>query len=260
MQSARDPGMTTVALLVRPPEPGTVLDRLVDSGAVTAEEAGDLYAAMARDVATAVRASGADLLVNYLPAEAEDPTEPAEDEQSLTAVRSMLASALDDPDAPRYEVQVGSSLSARVGNTVTHLLDREAVQSAAVVRPSAPLVQRRIIDSAAMKLRQSEVVLGPATDGRVSYAAFTEPIDFADAFAQPAVETLTDRGRDAGLDVDYLEMLPVAETAGGFATLVSQLRARRRADLWVPPHTAAVVEDLGLVAPASEDGLTVGRD
>ena len=252
--------MTTVALLVRPAEPGTVLEPLVDAGAVTADEAVDLYAAMARDVATAVRASGADLLVNYRPVEADDPTEPAADETSLDAVRSLLAPALDDPDAPRYEVQVGSSLSARVGNTITHLLDREGVKSAAVARPTGAMLQRRIVDSAAMKLRGSEVVLGPATDGRVSYAAFTEPVDFENAFAQPAVETLTDRGRDAGLDVDFLEMLPVAETAGGFATLVSQLRARRRADLWVPPHTAAVVEDLGLVASDDEGGLSVGRD
>ncbi|ELZ24509.1 hypothetical protein C475_12245 [Halosimplex carlsbadense 2-9-1] len=252
--------MTTVALLVRPAEPGTVLEHLVDSGAVTAEEAADLYAAMARDVAVAVRASGADLLVNYRPVDADDPTEPAEDEASLEAVRSLLAPALDDPDDPRYEVQVGSSLSARVGNTVTHLLDREGVQSAAVARPAAAMLQRRIVDSAAMKLRGSEVVLGPATDGRVSYAAFTEPVDFEDAFAQPAVETLTDRGRDAGLDVDFLEMLPVAETAGGFAALVSQIRARRRADLWVPSRTAAVVADLGLVASADDGGITVGRD
>jgi len=252
--------MTTVALLVRPPEPGTVLEPIVDADAVSADEAVDLYAAMARDVAIAVRASGAELLVNYLPADADDPTEPVEDEASLDAVRSMLAPALDDPDAPRYEVQVGSSLSARVGNTVTHLLDREGVKSAAVARPSAAMLQRRIVDSAAMKLRGSAVVLGPATDGRVSYAAFTEPIDFEDAFAQPAVETLTDRGRDAGLDVDFVETLPVAETPGGFATLVSQLRARRRADLWVPPHTAAAVEDLGLVASATATGLAVARD
>jgi len=253
--------MTTVALFVRPAEPGTVLEPLVDAGAVTAAEAVDLYAAMARDVAVAVSASGADLLVNYRPVNADDPTEPAADEQARDAVRSLLAPALEDPSAPRYEVQVGSSLSARVGNTITHLLDREGVQSAAVARPSAAMLQRRIVDSAAMKLRGAEVVLGPATDGRVSYAAFTEPVDFENAFAQPAVETLTDRGRDAGLDVDVLETLPVAETPGGFATLVSQIRARRRADLWVPSRTAAVVDDLGLIASATDDGgLAVGRD
>lgn len=252
--------MTTVAVFVRPPEPGTVLTSCVDAGAVTAAEAADLYRAMARDVCAAVESSGGDLLVNYRPVEAADPTVGEPDEESLEAVRSMLEEALADPDDARFEVQVGSTLSARVGNTVTHLLEREAVKSAAVVRPSAALLERRHVDSAAMKLRQSEVVLGPATDGLVSYAAFTDPVDFADAFAAPEVETLTDRARDAGLDVDFVEMLPVAETAGGLATLVSQMRARRRAGLRVPAYTAAVVEDLGLRAEPVDDRLAVGRD
>jgi glycosyltransferase A (GT-A) superfamily protein (DUF2064 family) len=224
---------------------------------VTAEEAADLYAAMARDLCAAVEASGGDLLVNYEPVDADDPTDPGTDEDALAAVRSMLGDAVDDP---RYEVQVGSSLSARVGNTVTHLLEREEVKSAAVVRPTAVALQRRYVDSAAMKLRQSEVVLGPATDGRVSYAAFTDPVDFEDAFTHPELETLTDRGRDAGLDVDFLEMLPVAETPDGLAALVSQIRARQRADLWVPPRTAAVIDDLGLRTESVEDRLAVGRD
>ncbi|WP_123534574.1 DUF2064 domain-containing protein [Halosimplex salinum] len=252
--------MTTVAVLVRPPESGTVLPTLVDAGAVTADEARDLYAAMVRDTCAAVESSGGDLLVNYRPVHAEDETEATEDEEALDAVRSLLDGALANPDSHRYEVQVGSSLSARVGNTVTHLLEREAVKSAAVVRPTAALLERRHVDSAAMKLRQSEVVLGPATDGLVSYAAFTEPIDFEDAFTSPEVETLTDRAVDAGLSVDFLEMHPVAETAGGLATLVSQIRARQRADLRVPPYTTAVVEDLGLRATAVDGHFDVGRD
>lgn len=252
--------MTTVAVLVRPPEPGAVLSNCVEAGAVTAEEAATLYGAMARDVCTAVAGSGGDLLVNYRPVEADDETSGEPDESSLAAVESMLEDAFDYPENVRYEVQVGSSLSARVGNTVTHLLEREEVKSAAVVEPSAAMLERRHVDSAAMKLRQSDVVLGPATDGRVSYAAFCEPIDFADAYTQPAVETLTDRARDAGLSVDYLEMVPVAETPGGLATLISQVRARRRAEKPVPTHTATVIEDLGLRATAAEDSLWIGRD
>ena len=66
--------MTTVAVLVRPPEPGTALPNPVDAGAVTASEAVDLYTAMVRDVCAAVEASGGDLLVNYRPVAADDPT------------------------------------------------------------------------------------------------------------------------------------------------------------------------------------------
>ncbi|WP_459194166.1 DUF2064 domain-containing protein [Halosimplex sp. J119] len=252
--------MTTVAVFVRPPESGTVLQNCVDAGAVSAAEAADLYAAMVGDVCAAVETSGGELLVNYRPVNADDPTTPTEDEDALEAVREVVSGTLSDPSSARYEVQVGSSFSARVGNTVTHLLEREEVKSAAVVRPEALLLERRHVDSAAMKLRKSEVVLGPATDGRISYAGFTDPIDFEDAFAPPEVETVTDRGRDAGLDVDFIEMLPVAGTAGGFATAVSQIRARQRAGLRVPPLTANVLDDLGLRAEAIDERLAVGRD
>ena len=252
--------MTTVAVLVRPPEPGTALPNPVDAGAVTASEAVDLYTAMVRDVCAAVEASGGDLLINYRPVATADPTSGEADEQSRSDVRSMLEDALTSPDSARYEVQVGSTLSARVGNTVTHLLEREDVKSAAVVRPTAALLERRHVDSAAMKLRQSEVVLGPATDGLLSYAGFVEPVDFEDVVTPPEVETVTDRARDAGLGVDFVEMLPTADTTGGLATLVSQIRARRRANLRVPPETSAVIEDIGLRAAAVDDSLGIRRE
>lgn len=252
--------MTTVAVFVRPPESGTVLSNCVDAGAVTTAEATDLYRALTRDVCAAVEASGGDLLVNYRPVNETDPTSGEEDPDALAAVTSAVDEALADPDGARYEVQVGSSFSARAGNTVTHLLEREAVKSAAVLRPTAGLIERRHLDSAAMKLRQSEVVLGPATDGLVSFAAFTQPIDFEDAFVPPEVETLAARANDAGHDVGLIEMLPVADSVGGLATLVSQIRARQRAGLWVPQYTSSVIEDLGLRAEAVEDGLGVGRD
>lgn len=252
--------MTTVAVFVRPPEPGSTLTALVDAGAVTADEATDLYRGLARDVCVAVETSGADLLVNYRPVDADDPTGAVEDPDALEAVRDVVEEALDEPADARYEVQVGSTFSARAGNTVTHLLEQEAVRTAAVVRPTAAMLARRHVDSAAMKLRGADVVLGPATDGTVSYAGFVEPVDFDGAFTRPAVETLTDRAGDAGLDTDFIEMLPTAETPGGFATLVTQIRARQRAGQRVPAYTAAVVEDLGLRAAAADDRLAVGRD
>jgi len=252
--------MTTVAVFVRPPESGTVLSNCVDAGAVTSGEATDLYRALTRDVCAAVEASGGDLLVNYRPVNRTDPTSTEDDPSARAAVESVVEDALEAPDAARYEVQVGSTFSARVGNTITHLLEREDVKSAAMLRPTAGLIERRHLDSAAMKLRQSAVVLGPATDGLVSFAAFAEPIDFEDAFVTPEIETLAARATDAGHDVDLVEMLPVADSTGGLATLVSQIRARQRAGLWVPQYTSAVVDDLGLRAETVDDRLTIGRN
>ena len=239
--------MTTVAVLADPPVEGAVLPELA-GGPLDESEATALYTAMLTDVCRAVEASGAELLVNYRPAD-----QVPDDVDPKSAVREPLDAALDAPDAARYEVQVGSSHAARVGNTVTHLLEREGVETAAAVTPTAGLLTRQLIDSAAMKLRSAGVVLGPSTDGRVYYAGFADPIDFEEAYATPAVQTLTDRAMDADLGVDFLPTTPVVETGADLKTVVPLLRARHRAERVVPPRTTTLVNELGLRVTA--DGL-----
>ena len=254
--------MTVVAVLADPPRPGLTPPRLAETSLLSEEEAAELSAAMLRDTLRAVERSGGDLLVNYrpddlLPDAAVDPDEP-----SAEALKSIAADALEDPGAARFEVQVGSTFSARAGNTVTHLLDEEGVQSAAVLRGDAPFVLRSTIDSAAMKLRTNDVVLGPSTDGRVYYAGFTAPIDFEGAFSRPEMETLVDRANDADRDVGFLEMQPTVRTGADLATLVSTIRARWQAGRVVPERTAEFVVDYGLTVVADDesgDGLTLVR-
>jgi len=232
--------MTTVAVVADPPVDGFVLPEL-SGGPLEESEATALYTAMLTDVCRAVEASGAELLVNYRPADqVPDGVDPE------VEIREPLEAALDAPADARYEVQVGSSLSARVGNTVTHLLEREGVKTAAAVEPTAGLLTRQLIDSAAMKLRSSGVVLGPASEGRVFYAGFAEPVDFEDAYATPTVETLTDRAMDADLGVDFLPSVPVVETPADLRTVVPIVRARHRAERVVPPRTTTLLNEFGL--------------
>lgn len=234
--------MTTVAVLADPPRPGLVLSELVESTPIAPDEATDLYGAMLADTCLAVEQSGGELLVNYRPEgllpEGDAGRDP-EDE-----IRAVLNGVLDEP--PRMEVQVGSTHAARVGNTLTHLLGTEEVASAATLSPTAPLCFRTHVDSAAMKLRNSPVVLGPSTGGRVAFAGFTEAIDFEGAYDPPAVETLAWRAGDAGLDTDFLPMLPIVETGSDLLTVVSLIRARRVAGRIVPPNTTEWIEQQGL--------------
>lgn len=242
--------MATVAVLADPPAEGVVLSEIIDGTPLTAAEAAELYTAMLTDVCRAVQASGADLLVNY-----RDSEQIAGDVASEQALRDVLGGALEEPG--RYERQVGETFAGRAGNTVTHLLETEQRQSVVVVEPTAPFLGRQQIGSAAMKIRNSDVVLGPATDGRVYFAGFTASIDFDDAYAAPALETLTDRARDAGLSVDFLPQEPIVETPRDLADAVTRIRSLLRADRNVPVETATVVDDLGLYAEPSESGLTV---
>jgi hypothetical protein len=234
--------MTTVAVLADPPVEGAVLPELVDAGILTAQDAVTLYEAMLVDTVATVAGSGAELLVNY-----RDGDElPVAVPDAADRVQSAIDEEVDVD--PRYEVQVGSTHSARVGNTVTHLLEREGVATAAVVDPQAVLLERTQIDSAAMKLRGSDVVLAPSGDGRVAYAGFRSPVDFTDAYEGRPLEPLCTRAADAGLKIDFLPVVPRCERPDDISTVGSLLRARATADRRRPERTARVFEDLELGA------------
>lgn len=231
--------MTTIAVLADPPVEGCVPTLLPDSFAPEKQVA--LYRAVLADVCDTIQRGGADLLVNYRqPAAVPDGVEPE------SALRSLLEEELADPGTVRYEVQVGESYAGRVGNTLTHLLETEEKRTVAVAEPTALFLRREHIGTMAMQLRSNDVVLGPAPDGRVYFAAFGEPIDFTDVFASPAIETLAERCTDAGLGVSFLPMTPVLEGPADLQSVVSLLRARIYAGGLVPKRTATLVADWDL--------------
>lgn len=236
--------MTVVVVLAAPPRSGLVFSRVAETTPLSASAASDLYAAALADTLRTAEAAGGDLLVNYrdrdtLPPEHHGETEPA-------AVRAVASEALRDVTAARFEPQVGSTPAARVGNTVTHLLREEGADSVVVLRPVAPLLQRPDVDTGTMRLRSNETVLGTTTDGAVYYAGFTEPVAFEDAFQPPAVETLTERARDADHDVAFLSSQPAVDSAAGLRSFVPTLRARVHAEQAVPAETATFVHEHGL--------------
>ncbi|MBP1921501.1 2-phospho-L-lactate guanylyltransferase (CobY/MobA/RfbA family) [Halorubrum alkaliphilum] len=244
--------MTVVAVLANPPREGLVATGLAESTPLSTAEAADLYEAAFRDIVLAVDRSGGELLVNY-PDEESIPEAHRTDTPPEAALRALVADTLGGTEDARFERQVGSSFGARAGNTVTHLLREEGADSVAVVTPSTAMLSRTLIDSAAMKLRTNGVVIGPSTRGRVHYVGFTEPIDFEGAFEGLALPTLANRGRDAGLDVEFVESLPSLETREDLIDTIPLLRARFAAERIVPDYTAAFVHEHGLDV-VDEDG------
>jgi hypothetical protein len=203
---------------------------------------------MLGDVCAAVQNGAGELLVNYRGDDAE------------SRIRSALSDELPRPADARYEVQVGETFAGRVGNTATHLLDAEGVDSVAVVEPTAAFVSRETLGTLTMKLRTRDAVVGPATGGRVYLAGFRAPLDFADAFAPPALQTVVERAREADLEVDFTPTLPVVETPRDLVTAVAQIRARVAAGRNVPPRTAGFVadHDLRIVAEGDERRVVAG--
>jgi glycosyltransferase A (GT-A) superfamily protein (DUF2064 family) len=245
--------MTVIAVLAKPPREGLVLPELAETTPLSEAAVAELYEAMLRDTFLAVDRSGADLLVNYLSTD-DLPEEHRTDIDPVAELRSIAADTVDDVSTVRFEPQVGSTVSARAGNTLTHLLETEEVNSAAVVFGTAPLMTRLIVDSAAMKLRTNEVVVGPATEGRAYYAGFTETVDFEDSFAGIELQRLTNRATDADLDTEFLQMSPRVETERDLLSLLPLLRSRFTAERIVPEYTASFVHERGLDVAASDDG------
>ena len=241
--------MVVVVLHVDPPVPGGAFARLVRTSPLSAAEAATLYRACCRDVARTLAASGGDLLVNYPPADRyPDDEAPADPER---AARELL-DGVEGIDDARFEVQVGSSFAARLGNTVTHLLEREERTSVIVARGDVPLLVRTTVDGTSMRLRSHEVVLGPAERGRVYLTGFREPIDFADADAPPELATLARRGVDAGHEVDILPQYTRIETGDDLLSVAATIDARRVAGRAFPSETAAALDDM--IRIGAEDG------
>lgn len=229
--------MTTVLVLAAPPHTGSLpgLDDVLDAAARER-----LATAFLQDAVWAGAEAAGDLLVAVRDRSGEEDAAEQRVHDALEPVDGV------DTEDIRIEKQVGSTPSARLGNTVTHLLEQEGATSVLALWPRSPLVDRSVIDGAAMKLRQRSVVLGPAPRGRVALAGFGEVIDFADALRPPALHTLTDRAIDADLDVDFVADQTRVETTDDLLSLVVTLRARTRAGRRCPPYTTAAVEDLDL--------------
>ena len=254
--------MTVVAVTVDPPREGLVLPALAEESPLSEREAATLYEAMAADAFRAVVESGGDLIVNYRSDDQLPDEFVGSDANAEAEIRDLLGDVLTDEEREevRVEVQVGSSKHARVGNTVTHLLESEGANSAAVLEPDAPLVGRKHVDSAAMKLRRNPVVLGPSANGRLYFAGFKRPIDFEGAWDAPEVQSVTERALDAGYDVDFLPGQIRVRSESGLASLVASLRARGAADRIAPAYTAAYVDELGLRVAERDGERVVVRD
>lgn len=229
--------MTTVVVLAAPPVPECAPTCIEGD----AERNCALYRAMLADVCDTIQHGEADLLINYA-----DPETVPDGVDPEASVRDLLVAELDDPNEVRYEVQAGSTDAGKIGNAITHLLETEATPTAAFAKPTALFLRREHIGTTAMQLRTSDVVIGPSTDGRIAFAAFGAALDFTDAFAPPAVETLTERAREIDLDVSFLPMTPLWDSPADRETAVATLRARLRADALVPARTAELVAEWDL--------------
>ncbi len=239
-----------VVVPVDPPWDGLALPSLVETTPLTESEASLLSEAATADVLRAAAASGGDLLVNYRD-EGTLPDDVDVGEEPEDAIRDLAADALEGLEEVRFERQVGSTRSARIGNTVTHLLEREEVGTVGVLEPTASLVGRSDIDGAAMGLRRHDVVLGPSSGGRVSLRVYRYDRLRRGVRDAGALDAGTpDPGGRAGPRVRARDSL--RGDGVRLCATVAALEAREIAGRPGGEATAATIEELGLAV--GEDG------
>ncbi|AWB27933.1 hypothetical protein [Halococcoides cellulosivorans] len=227
--------MPTIVVRTPPPVEAAVSDGPFAETALDTEALVTLREALLIDACRAVQASGSDLLVTVAPIDSD--ADRAAD-RALDAVEATLDRDLET--TPRIEPQVGSTPAARLGNTVTHLI--EAGASSVGVVFSGAIVDRATLDQATIQLRTADVVLGPAPGGRVAYAGFTAPIDFADALASPAIRTLAERAVAADHDATTIDLIARASDPASLDGVTALIEARRLVGDRVPETLAAWIE------------------
>lgn len=229
-----------VVLPVSPPWSECVSPRFSIEAPDASNALETLYEAAVADVASVAEASSGQLLVNYRDEETLPETDRSDD--PVEACRALVDDVVGED--VRFERQVGSTPAARLGNTVTHLLEQEEAAAVCVLDPLAPLVRRSDVDGVPMKVRRDSVILGPDGTGDVYLAAFTDPIDFTDACDSPVLSTLADRAREADRPIGFTPTVPRVTTDAGIAATSAAIDARRAANEPIPEATAAALEDL----------------
>ena len=233
--------MTVHVVYADPQELRDPFPALVGDGYLDRKAAQLLAEAMLQDTTAAVAESGGDLVVTHPPESNED-----QSDEPRERLREVLSGALPGMDAVQFESQVGDRPTERVENACRHIVSRADVASVAVLDGRAPLLDRTDLDNAGMKLRRSEVVVGPAPAGRVAYLGMTEPIELSRLHWPLALGALVDRAVTNGHTVDWLPLQVWVGGRSGLETLTTLIRADQTASRRVPERTAAAIDAVGL--------------
>lgn len=224
----------SVVLFVKKPEAGKVKTRLQSH--CSAEEAARLYRAFLLDSAETLAASAASRkVVAYAPATAEN------------SLRKLLSTAGDF----EYVAQPMGDLGNRLQEVVQWAFAR-GTEKVVVLGSDSPSMPVEYINRALELLQQSDVVLGPSTDGgyyllgqrRGEHRLFSS-IEWGTGVVLE--QTL------ARLDGQQLALLPPwydIDTPREAAFLRAHLAAMRRAGLTAGRHSLAVLETMQLPPPS----------
>lgn len=230
--------MTSLAVELPPLETPRVISSLSAETSLSETEARELLLSVTKDVVRAVDESGGDLVVIGTSATTPATKEVGWDDPER-GTRVLLEQALPDGAEPPVVWRDGSGSPAGLEAILAAAGETAPAASTAVVRTISPLLQRRHIDAAAMRLRTHDVVLGPSTGCRWYLAGISKGFSFDPAGAEAQLTALAVGAAEANGELALLPCLPGIMTASELASVVSILEVSRLTEHAIAPHTRA---------------------
>jgi len=217
-----------IAIFARAPIPGKVKTRL--AGAIGAEAAASLYAAMLRDTLSLAKQARSEVSVVYTPQDAFDP--------GPYSLRQYWQGARQ----PQINGDLGDRMLACIGQ-----LQAAGAEQVVLIGSDSPDLPSSFIDEAFTVLHRSQLVVGPATDGGFYLlgAAGLVPDELLQGVAWSTASTLsqvTANARRLGQSLEVLPQWNDVDTIKDLQRLIEQ----EKTGCLDAPHTARWLRANGL--------------
>ncbi len=192
----------------------------------------DLYHATTADAATAVDESGGQLVLAV-----------GQDSDASAFASEFPATVFPDADIDELSLdEEGQSLADAAA--LRAIRAHSDAATVGIIDPSVGLIRRRHLDTAAMRLRREDVVIGPTPEGGWYYVGTGLEAEELPDMLDPSLDRLMDE-LDEDLDIGFLPLLPVIRADHHLAGVGSLLEAMDRSGRRIAPYTRAWLESHG---------------
>ena len=238
--------MTAIVVALPPRSIAKTTDTIVDETPLSREQTTAILDGVVQDGLRAAHESGGPLSIwidesTRTVSEWNDPRGHA---------RNLIEGALPS-DAPMPEIDTESPTEYAA---IAAAIERTNEASGAVLIPGTPFVQRRHIDEAAMRLRQTDVVLGPATAGTWYLFGHREEVEFSYPEDSYLSSTIARQATASDYSMNLLRTLPGIWDGNSLADAVTTLTIADYADLSVGPFTRAWLEQHSIQTVNTAEG------
>lgn len=232
--------MTAIAVPCPPPGADRIHDRLATETDLDDQAIASLIAAVCQDACRAAVESGGEAVAVPL-----DPVTAIPGWGDVAGTVETIADSVDDGGALPVGPTVDSG-GAWAVRALSIASDRSEAASIAILAPLSPMIQRRHVDAAAMRLRSHDVVLGPTSGSGWYFLGLDRAIDQGLPDAIRHVHAVARRAVDDGRSLGTIPFLPGYRSGEELEGVIALLEIASWTDDGAAPYTRHWLDDDGL--------------